>query len=66
MVPERYQWVLNLNPMTAVVDAYRGALLDDRMPALAPLAVFAGIAMAVFVSGYWVFMRTKPTFADLL
>ncbi len=66
LVPARFQWVLDLNPMTAIVDAYRAALLDDRMPALIPLVVFAGIAFAVFVSGYWVFMRSKPTFADLL
>ena len=59
-------WVLDINPMTAIVDAYRAALLDDRMPALFPLALFAGIAFAVFVSGYWVFARSKPTFADLL
>jgi lipopolysaccharide transport system permease protein len=66
LVPERFQWLLDLNPMTAVVDAYRGALLDDRLPAPAPLVAFAGIALAVFVAGYWVFMRSKPTFADLL
>ena len=66
MVPERYRWVLDINPMTAIVGAYRAALLDDRMPALFPLALFAGIAFTVFVSGYWVFARSKPTFADLL
>jgi lipopolysaccharide transport system permease protein len=66
LVPPRFQWLLDLNPMTAVVDAYRAALLDDRLPALTPLVVFAGVALAVFVSGYWVFMRSKPTFADLL
>src|SRR4026207_308732 len=36
MVPERYRWVLDINPMTAIVGAYRAALLDDRMPALFP------------------------------
>jgi lipopolysaccharide transport system permease protein len=66
LVPARFQWLLDVNPMTAIVDAYRGALLDDRLPALGPLTVFAGVAIAVFVSGYWVFMRSKPTFADLL
>ena len=66
LVPARFQWLLELNPMTAVVDAYRAALLDDRLPALAPLVVFAGVALVVFVSGHWVFMRSKPTFADLL
>ena len=66
IVPARYQWVLDVNPMTTIVYAYRAALLDDRMPTLVPLALFAGIAFVVFVSGHWVFMRSKRTFADLL
>jgi lipopolysaccharide transport system permease protein len=66
LVPARFRWVLDINPMTAIVDAYRAALLDDRLPALVPFALFAVIAFAVFVSGHWFFMRTKPTFADLL
>ncbi len=66
LVPARFQWLLQINPMTAIVDAYRAALLDDRLPELAPFALFAAVAFIVFVSGHWVFMRTKPTFADLL
>jgi lipopolysaccharide transport system permease protein len=66
LVPARFQWVLDINPMTAIVDAYRAALLDDRMPALLPLVLFTVVAVTVFVAGYWVFMRSKPTFADLL
>ena len=66
MVPERFRWVLDLNPMAYLVGAYRGAVLDDRLPALSSLVVFAGVALAAFVSGYWVFNRSKPTFADLL
>jgi lipopolysaccharide transport system permease protein len=66
LVPARFQWLLDINPMTAIVEAYRGALLDDRLPDPGPLVVFAGIAVATFVSGHWVFMRLKPSFADLL
>ena len=51
--------------MTAIVGAYRAAL-DDRMPASVPFALFAVIALVLFVSGHWLFMRSKPTFADLL
>jgi lipopolysaccharide transport system permease protein len=66
LVPVRFRWVLDINPMTAIVDAYRAALLDNRMPAPASFVLFAAVAFAVFVSGHWVFMRSKPTFADLL
>jgi lipopolysaccharide transport system permease protein len=66
MVPERFQWLLDVNPMTTIVEAYRAALLENRWPEGAPLGVFAAVALIVFVSGYWVFTRSKPTFADLL
>ena len=66
MVPDRFKWVLAVNPMSHLVEAYRGAVLDDRVPALAPLAVLAAIALVVFVSKYWAFTRSKHAFADLL
>ena len=66
LVPARFKWVLDINPMTAIVDAYRAALLDDRMPSPVPLVIFAAVALTLFVSGHWVFTRAKPTFADLL
>jgi ABC-type polysaccharide/polyol phosphate export permease len=66
LVPARFKWVLDINPMTPLVDAYRAALLHDPMPSLVSLVVFAAVAFTVFVSGHWVFTRSKPTFADLL
>ena len=66
LVPARFRWVLDVNPMTAIVDAYRATLLDGRMPALIPLAIFAAMAFVMFVAGYRVFARAKPAFADLL
>lgn len=65
MVPDRYRWVLRLNPMAYVVDAYRGAILEHRWPELS-LGVFAAIALVAFLAGHAVFSRHKPTFADLL
>lgn len=66
LVPERYQWVLAANPMSFVVEAYRAVVLDHRLPAGAPTLVFALIAVAVFIAGYWSFSRSKRAFADLL
>jgi lipopolysaccharide transport system permease protein len=66
LVPERFRWVLTLNPMWYVVDAYRGALLDNRLPEAGSAAVLAAIAVTMFVSGHWTFSRAKQSFADLL
>ena len=66
MVPARLQWLFWLNPMTYLVEAYRGAILENRAPALVPFALFCAVSLAVFIAGYWVFQRSKYEFADVL
>ena len=66
MVPERFQWVYQLNPMAYLVEAYRGAVLEQQVPQLAPFAVFCTISVIVFIAGYWIFNRLKYEFADVL
>ncbi len=65
-VPERLQWLFWLNPMTYVVDAYRGAMLEYRAPEPAAFAIFFAGSAAVFIAGFWVFHRLKLEFADVL
>jgi lipopolysaccharide transport system permease protein len=66
LAPARFRWVLSLNPMTFVVDAYRGAVLGARPPSLTSTVAFASVALVMFVFGHWVFSRAKPAFADML
>lgn len=64
LVPERYRWVLELNPMATVVGLYREALLGGSLPpvgTLLPLLIAAPAAMFV---GWLFFRRLKPAFAD--
>ena len=64
LVPERFQVLLGLNPLTSLVTLYREALLGGNLPSassLLPLALSACIILAV---GLWVFNRLRPAFAD--
>jgi lipopolysaccharide transport system permease protein len=64
LVPERYRWVLELNPLATLVTLYRNALLGGELPSLpilAPLLITAPLAMLV---GWFFFRRLKPAFAD--
>jgi lipopolysaccharide transport system permease protein len=65
-VPARFQWVYQLNPMAYLVEAYRGAVLEHKVPELAPFAVFCATSLVIFIAGYWVFNRLKYEFADVL
>lgn len=63
-VPERFHWVLDLNPLTTIIDAYRSLLLGTPGPSLARLAGVAVASAAILVLGHWVFVRLAPRFAD--
>ena len=66
MVPDNVEWLFRLNPLTYLVEAYRGAVIEHQALALAPFGAFCAAALVVFVGGYWVFQRFKYEFADVL
>ena len=66
IVPDRLQWLSWLNPMTFVVESYRGAMLQQQTPALMPFAVFCAVSVVVFIAGYRMFDWLKYEFADVL
>lgn len=65
-VPERFRFLLRLNPMAVVVGAYRDSLLSYKPPdwgRLFALAAWAGLA---FIAGGLFFRHLKRGFADVL
>ncbi len=65
-VPEKWRRLLELNPVTGLVQLYRAAFLGGELPgagALWPLLVAAPLAL---VLGLAVFRRAKARFADEL
>jgi lipopolysaccharide transport system permease protein len=65
-VPGRLRWVLDLNPLTTVIDAYRWLLLGTPAPGAALLGAVAAVSVAVAVLGHRIFNRLAPSFADHL
>jgi lipopolysaccharide transport system permease protein len=66
LVPERYRWFINVNPFTALVRSYRRIFLDGLAPDWHSLAYFTGLALLLFVFGYWWFAKTRRNFADVI
>ena len=63
-VPQPYRGWIEWNPMTALVEIYRGAFLGGgpgSVTGLVRLGLMAVVALAV---GLWLFRRLKPSFAD--
>jgi len=70
LIPERYRFLLALNPMTGVVEGFRWALLSGSMPDFVPTGPLFGISVAislvVLLSGVVFFRNTERTFADVI
>jgi lipopolysaccharide transport system permease protein len=65
-VPHEYQWVLELNPMTTLVEAYRAALLGAPWPSAGHFLYVAILAIVLCIGGYLTFRRLSRNFADNL
>lgn len=66
VVPQGMRLFLTVNPLYALVEAYRNLILKGQLPAWGSLALLASIGAIVFVVGYRVFIRMQPAFADVL
>ena len=65
LIPDRFRWVILLNPMAGIVDAYRSAILGKPF-AWGNLGISLGIATVVFLIGLTYFRKTERYFADIV
>ena len=56
--------LLMLNPLTPIIDAYRATLLRQELPAAAPFAYAAVVAMAMLAVAWVSFHRAEFQFAE--
>jgi lipopolysaccharide transport system permease protein len=66
MVPQKYQWLLALNPMGGVIEAYRASLLGHIPINWSMLGISTAIIIILFLSGLYYFRRMEKTFADVI
>jgi lipopolysaccharide transport system permease protein len=66
LIPPPYQKLLYLNPLTAIVEASRDALVWGRAPNWTVLGLYAVIACLFAWASFAWFERTRKGFADVL
>lgn len=65
LVPASARPYYFLNPMAAIVESYRSAMLRNQMPDLPFLACTALLALVVLICGYYFFKRLEKGIADV-
>ena len=66
IVPERYRWALEINPMTAVVEGARRVLLWNQLPELRSWLIAFAISFVFMQTGFAFFMKSKRAFSDVM
>jgi len=65
-IPERYRWLLALNPVTAVIEGFRWTLLGTKPPSLTAVGVSIAVGIALLIGGLYFFRRTERTIVDMI
>ena len=65
-VPDEYRWLLELNPMSTLIEAYRDVLIERQLPDLGALALVLAGAAVLTLAALAVFRRLAPGFVDEL
>jgi len=66
LLGEKYRFLLMLNPMGGVIEAFRPAILGHMPIPWTSLAVSTVVGLIVFVGGVYYFKRVERYFADVI
>jgi lipopolysaccharide transport system permease protein len=66
IIPHRFQFLVNLNPIALLVQAYRDVIVYNRQPDWFSLVYPAALGVTLLVFGYRHFKANEDRFADML
>ena len=64
LFPERIRWILYVNPLTELIEAYRDIFMYHQLPGLFPFLYLIGITIIVFFIGLTIFRKLEKGFAE--
>ena len=65
-IPENYQWILRINPMTYIINSYRDIFYYQRMIQIKPLLYLIVFGVIACIIGYIIFSKLQKGFAEQL
>lgn len=65
-IPVNFKWILNLNPMTYIINGYRAIFYEQQTPDLIPICILIVIGIICCVIGYLIFNKLQKGFAEEL
>jgi lipopolysaccharide transport system permease protein len=66
VLPENYRWLLGLNPLSGLIEAFRFALVPTQQMSWSLLGFSMASSAVIFVAGVIYFKKTERAFADIV
>ncbi len=68
MIPEKYHWIIELNPMVYIIEGYRNSMIYHKWfwEDMHMTLYYWSITLTLFVLGGLTFKKLRPHFADVL
>ncbi len=66
LFPPKYSWILNINPMTTIINSYRDIFYYQQLPNLTALTIVFLLAVILLFLGFRVFKKLEKRFAEEL
>ncbi|MBA3992443.1 MAG: ABC transporter permease [Cyanobacteria bacterium DS2.3.42] len=65
-LPANLKFLTWINPVAGIVSDYRRVILEGRLPEFGQYAFYSAVSLFLFFFGYYFFMKTKRSFADVM
>jgi len=65
-LPQEYQPILHVNPLTFIIEEARGILIWGRTPDWEGWVIYTAGSLLIACLGFWWFQKTRKGFADVL
>ena len=65
-LPENLQIIMQLNPMTHIINRYRAIFYNQEMPNIKILGILLAISVVMTIIGYFIFKKLQQGFAEQL
>ena len=64
LFPEKMRWILQINPLSGIITAYRDIFMYHQIPSLNIMLYLVGVTVVIFFIGLAIFRKLEKGFAE--
>ncbi|MCB0272853.1 MAG: ABC transporter permease [Bdellovibrionales bacterium] len=64
-VPEKYRWIIDINPMAQAIQSYRDIIMHQMPPSYFGFLLLAGLGTVLYTIGFFIISKNEGNYAKL-